>query len=249
MQLTDNVYGYSWRGEGNNCNTYALQYFVDSVARYALIDPGLRVVPVPMSNGRSFTGLRQEPALDMLLSSLKADGIDPAAVQMIINTHAHGDHCESSLWWKENQGALVALHEADSDHFAKAMRSNQKQPSRVPNGTQPDLLLGEGELRLGNPDPHVLQVFHTPGHSPGSISLYWPERKVLIVGDLIFYRSVGRTDFPGGSITKMADNIRRLSELEVEHLLTGHAYGHPGIISGEQEVENNFRYIISYILP
>jgi hypothetical protein len=62
--------------------------------------------------------------------------------------------------------------------------------------------LAEGDLNLGRDEKQVnLTVIQTPGHSPGSICLYWAERKVLITGDLVFNGSVGRTDFPGGSIT------------------------------------------------
>jgi len=252
MRLVEDVYCYPWQGQGNNCNSYALRYFVDGVARYALIDPGLTTVPMPIVNGGRIVGVGQEPGREALLAELRADGIEPESVNLVINTHAHSDHCESSLWWKETYGSLVAVHEAEQGFYALSVRgraapnmgSREKEDDAAP-----DLFLGEGELLLGKPQAAVLQVLHTPGHSPGGISIYWSDRRVLIVGDLIFYRSVGRTDLPGGSITKMREGIRRLSQLDVEHLLTGHAYGHPGVISGRNEVEVNFRYVLAAVLP
>ncbi|MDO8669987.1 MAG: hypothetical protein Q7O66_00970, partial [Dehalococcoidia bacterium] len=90
MQLTDNVFCYTWQGQGNNCNSYALKYMVDGGVRYALVDPGHFTVPVPVSNGRTIVSVRQEPGLEALLSSLQNDGIDPGEVGMVINTHGHG---------------------------------------------------------------------------------------------------------------------------------------------------------------
>ncbi|MDO8672358.1 MAG: MBL fold metallo-hydrolase, partial [Dehalococcoidia bacterium] len=203
---------------------------------------------VPVSNGRTIVSVRQEPGLEALLSSLQNDGIDPGEVGMVINTHGHGDHCESSLWWKEQMGAVIALHEADKDLYAKSVRGNNQRPATEGPSDQPDLFLAEGELRLGHPEYHGLQIFHTPGHSPGSICLYSPETKVLIAGDVVFFRAVGRTDLPGGSAAKLREGIQRLAALEIDHLLAGHAYGHPGVISGREAVEANFRFILGYVL-
>ncbi|MBI2865726.1 MAG: MBL fold metallo-hydrolase [Chloroflexi bacterium] len=249
MEIADNVFCYPWRGQGNNCNSYALRYKVDGLTRYALVDPGHLVVPVPVSNGKTIVNM-QEPGLEALLSSLRTDGIHPGEVDMVINTHGHADHCEASLWWKESFPGrmVVALHEADRDRYAKAIRGNNRRPDQARSDDQPDLFLDEGELRLGRPEQDCLQVFHTPGHSPGSICLFWPQAKVLIAGDVMFFRAVGRTDLPGGSAAQLREGIKRLSALEIEHLLCGHAYGHPGIISGRDTVEANFRFILSYVL-
>lgn len=248
MQLVEDVFCYSWQGEGNNCNSYALRYQVDGKACYALIDPGHRVVPVPIVSGGRLAGIRQEPGVDSLLSRMKADGIDPKQIGLVINTHAHGDHCESSLWWKSEHDALVAVHESETTGYKNAVIRGAGTSRVDEDLLEPDLFLQEGELVLGLQEAADLQVIHTPGHSPGSVSIYWPARKVLIVGDLIFYRSVGRTDLGGGSMTQLRDSIDRLSRLDVEYLLTGHAYGHSGIISGKSNIIQNFRYILVSML-
>jgi len=79
-------------------------------------------------------------------------------------------------------------------------------------------------------------VLHTPGHSPGSVSLYWPEQKLLFTGDLIFKDGLGRTDLPGGDGNLLKESIKRLAGLDVEWVLPGHG----DIISGAAEVKTNF---------
>jgi glyoxylase-like metal-dependent hydrolase (beta-lactamase superfamily II) len=122
------------------------------------------------------------------------------------------------------------MHEAD-------------EPAYSALGGKVDLFLDEGTLELGKSKAVVLKVFHSPGHTPGHVTIYWPDRQVLIAGDCIFYRSTGRADLPGGDPLILRQSIERLSKLEIEYLLSGHAYGHPGIISGREEVQDNFRYI------
>jgi len=66
---------------------------------------------------------------------------------------------------------------------------------------------------------------------------------VLITGDLIFYGGVGRTDFPGGSITTLKQSIERLSALDVEFLLPGHSTELGSIVEGREKVERNLSAI------
>jgi hydroxyacylglutathione hydrolase len=100
----------------------------------------------------------------------------------------------------------------------------------------PDFFLKEGELSL---DGLEMQVFLTPGHSPGSVCLYWPLQKALFTGDLVFKEGLGRTDLPGGDGALIKESILRMSRLDVELLLSGHGE----IISGAPEVKSNFEQI------
>ena len=111
-----------------------------------------------------------------------------------------------------------------------------------------DLFLGEGELDLGTESKIRIIVFHSPGHSPGHTTLYWPQQRVLFAGDLIFYRSTGRVDLPGGNARALKNSIERLSELDIEYVLCGHPYGHSGIIEGADEVRRNFEFLRANIL-
>jgi glyoxylase-like metal-dependent hydrolase (beta-lactamase superfamily II) len=98
---------------------------------------------------------------------------------------------------------------------------------------QPQLLLKEGELVV---DDMAFQVIHTPGHSPGSLCLYWPETKALFSGDVVFNQGIGRVDLPGGDGDALKQSIEKLTRLEVDYLHPGHG----DIVSGRDRVKANF---------
>jgi glyoxylase-like metal-dependent hydrolase (beta-lactamase superfamily II) len=100
----------------------------------------------------------------------------------------------------------------------------------------PHFYLQEGELTVGD---LRLQVIPTPGHSPGSLTFYWPEGKALFTGDLIFYQGLGRTDLPGGDGEVLKESIRRIAALEAEYLLSGHG----PVIKGRKAVAANFKMV------
>jgi len=218
MRLVDNLYAYLWQGSDNNCNTYVFAAALNQ-GRHLVIDPGHIATP-----------FYREPGLDRLLKEMEGDGIAEAAIGLVILTHAHPDHCEAAAAIREKNSALVALHEADEATYQML-------------GGKVDLYLEEGQLVLGEDKPIKLSVYHSPGHSPGHVTLYWPDHKVLIAGDVIFYRSTGRVDLPGGNAGALKQSIQRLSQLDIEYLLCGHPYGHPGIIKGSEAVQENFEFV------
>jgi hydroxyacylglutathione hydrolase len=224
MRLVDNLYAYVWQGNDNNCNSYLIASALKD-KRHILFDPGHITTP--------FYG---EPGLAQLVREMETDGIDAKEIGLIILTHAHPDHCESARLVKEGSGAPVALHKAD-ELFYQAL------------GGKADMYLEEGDLVLGEENQLKLKVFHSPGHSPGHITIYWPEHKVLIAGDVIFYQSTGRVDLPGGNAEALKQSIQSLSELDVEYLLCGHAYGHPGVIQGKDAVKQNFDFVKRNVFP
>ncbi len=221
MKIVEGLYGYPWRGRDNNCNSYVFAGVLKD-GGHVIVDPGHLATP-----------MHRESALDQLFEGMSRDGIDGTRIGLVILTHGHPDHCESAIVLRQEYSALVALHEADEPPF-KMM------------GGKVDIFLENGELRLGNGKPTLLNVCHSPGHSPGHVTVYWPERKALIAGDCIFYRSTGRTDFPGGDARALQESIARLSQLDIEYLLCGHPYGNPGILIGREAVQENFRFIRSY---
>jgi len=105
-----------------------------------------------------------------------------------------------------------------------------------------DFYLEEGILKIGTID---LQFYHTPGHSPGSLCLYWPKKKALISGDVVFCGGVGRTDFTGGNANQLKHSIQRLSQLDTEIFLPGHGE----IIMGRESVLQNFNFIRQNYFP
>ncbi|MBN2241693.1 MAG: MBL fold metallo-hydrolase [Acidobacteria bacterium] len=222
MKIFDNFYIYLWQGRDNNCNACLLAGVLKG-GRHLLVDPGHVRTP-------SY----REPGLEKLAREIGRDGLDYSSVGLVIVTHGHPDHCEAAAVLQRETGALVAMHRADEEMFQML-------------GGRADIYLQEGTLELANGSKTGLEIFHSPGHSPGHVTIYWPSRKALIAGDCIFYRSTGRTDLPGGSHQALRDSIERMSRLDVECLLCGHPYGHPGFIRGREEVRENFELILSYL--
>lgn len=219
MKIAQDLYFYPWESyTQNNCNSIMITGKVK-----ALIDPGHQAL---------FSNLARQ---------LERDGIDVKALDLIINTHSHPDHFEASASLA-GHGARVAMH-PDGENYLKKIGPafSQALGQKMPDYNI-DLNLVEGELELGDKQ---LYVYHTPGHSPGSICLYWPDQKVLISGDLIFAQGVGRTDFPGGDGAKLKENIKRMAELDIEILLPGHG----PLVTGAEEVRRNFQFIQQVYFP
>ncbi len=152
-----------------------------------------------------------------------------AEISLVLITHGHPDHMEAMKLLKET--AKIAISE---ETYKLLQRYGYS--SVFP---EPDLFLGEGSLRAGDIS---LDVIPAPGHEPGSVCFYWPDRKALFTGDVIFSQGIGRTDLPGGSGSALKESIRKLAQLDVEYLLPGH--GMP--VVGKKAVEDNFRMVMNY---
>ncbi len=193
----------------NNCNTY----LIDGAVRI-LIDPGHRHLFTHVTGGLADRGLEMDD------------------IGMVLCTHGHPDHIES-LGLFSDRPAQTAIHAAEWRFCEEMAPLLQSALGMTLDGLSPDILLTEGELTIGDVD---LEVFHTPGHSPGSVCLYLPDEKMLITGDLIFKDGLGRTDLPGGNGAQIKESIRRMSRLDVAWVLPGHG----DIIAGTDAVQANF---------
>ena len=216
MKLTDNLHAYLWQSTTtNNCNTY----FIDGPSRI-LIDPGHRALFEHVQRG-----------LEDLNLSIKD-------IDVVICTHAHPDHLEAVPLLK-NTTTLFTMHETEWQWAATMGKQMSAAYDIDIDDFRPDFFLKEGTLAL---DGIELDIIHTPGHSPGSVTLYWPLQKVLFTGDLIFKEGLGRTDLPGGDGSQLKESIIGLKELDVEWLLSGHGE----VISGAEKVKKNFADVESF---
>ncbi|GGD75694.1 MBL fold metallo-hydrolase [Paenibacillus nasutitermitis] len=133
--------------------------------------------------------------------------IQGLTIEAIVLTHAHFDHMGGVDAVRKAAGCPVYLHDLEADWLTDARKNGSERWSDVtePLTTDPaEFALAQGQkLELIG---HKFQVMHTPGHSPGSVSLLCGEH--LFSGDVLFRKSVGRTDLPGGRERDLYDSIR-----------------------------------------
>ena len=150
-------------------------------------------------------------------------------INTIVLTHCHFDHTARVKEIAHMCKATVAIHKNDARGLVDDSRSLSLHFGARSPGIEPDIVLNEGDI-IGD-----LQVFHTPGHTPGSICLFSGKYHVLISGDTVFSDGCfGRYDFPGGSRKDLTRSIERLSLLEVEGLYPGH--GEPVEMGGSRHI-------------
>ena len=213
MKVTDGIYAYPWTNMmENNCNTYVLKG-----ETLILVDPGLRKY-VPD-----------------IIDSMEKDRLNPEEISLIINTHSHPDHFDGIAYFANND-IQIAMHEEEEKFLEKIGGEFFGMFGLEQPRYSLDFYTNEGNLKVRDISLHII---HAPGHSPGSICIYWPEKEALISGDVVFSGSIGRTDFPGGSGSKLKQSIEKISVLKTKYLLPGHNE----IIQGADEIQRNFDFI------
>jgi glyoxylase-like metal-dependent hydrolase (beta-lactamase superfamily II) len=125
-------------------------------------------------------------------------------VKRILLTHAHIDHILMVKRFHEVTQAPVWLHEGDLPLYERGADQAASLGMPWPGAVPIAHAIQDGE-EVGTPEIPI-QAFHTPGHSPGSVTLVTPEG--LICGDVLFRGSVGRTDLPGGDWPLLVRSIR-----------------------------------------
>jgi glyoxylase-like metal-dependent hydrolase (beta-lactamase superfamily II) len=144
-------------------------------------------------------------------------------ITRVVASHAHLDHIMAARDIVEATGAPFLLHQADLPIADYLPQSAQAWMGReVPPAPRPAAFPVDGdELEVAGV---TLTVLHTPGHTPGSVSLYAREARLLFSGDTLFRESIGRVDLPGGDFQQIARSItQRLYTLpEDTRVLPGH---------------------------
>lgn len=124
----------------------------------------------------------------------------------LILTHAHLDHVLGNRFISDNYGLLPEVNENDLFLIEGMMQTANMYGVPAEESPMPEKFLHEGDkIKLGD---YTFECLHTPGHSPGSICFYNAQNKFAIVGDVLFYGSIGRTDLPRGNHEDLLNSIR-----------------------------------------
>jgi glyoxylase-like metal-dependent hydrolase (beta-lactamase superfamily II) len=169
-----------------------------------------------------------------ILSRLQKYGL---TLRQIIVTHAHIDHVGGAALLKKATGAPVLLNQRDMGLLAAMDMQAGWLGVPTPEVGTPDASAEDGS-KVGLQSLPA-EVIHTPGHTPGSICLLFPEQELLIAGDTLFAGSIGRTDLPGGDGRQILHSLRnRLLVLPDKiRVLPGHG---PETTIGKERQSNPF---------
>ena len=243
MKITDNVYFYKGRGEekimrgAGSCNVIVIE-----TDRQVMIDTGLVV-------GGAFRDLA---------SAASADGIDLTKTTAVLHTHGHWDHIAGNMIVQKDYGAKVYAHSwekpyIESESMAFQGFANDAGEFYGEAIGSPRLLMkiliwyvfgsydglrvddaldGDRDLDFGM----TVAACHTPGHSPGHMGYYVPERKTFVSGDLIDLASGDGADLnnPHSNYSDGLASLKKVRELDIEHFLPAH--GDP--VSGRDNINN-----------
>ncbi len=154
-------------------------------------------------------------------------------IKCIILTHGHADHIAALTELKKRTNALILIHPADSDMLVDPTYNLSIFTGQDLICPKADKFLDDGDkVQVGG---FELEVLHTPGHSPGGISLFTD--KMIFTGDALFYGGIGRTDFPGASHNQLMNSIREkiLTKPDDTVVYSGHG---PETTIGEEKRNN-----------
>lgn len=150
--------------------------------------------------------------------------------KIIILTHAHGDHIGAVMDFVENYGTIIYIHKDD----AGLLKDGNKNFSKVLTGKgisiNPDVELDDkDEIKLGDLN---FEIIHTPGHTKGSICI--KVGNIMLTGDTLFNKSIGRTDFLGGSFEEIINSIQEKIFKYDDEIIIYPGHNSPSTIKSEK---------------
>jgi len=171
----------------NELNIKIFDFNVNTLVCYDITKNGVIVDP----------GMRAIWEQKILLDFITKENI---AIKYIINTHPHSDHISGNAFCVQNFKALLIAHEEGLPLY-----NNVAINDTVFIYPKYDILINEDDsLTFGN---QIWKAIYAPGHADGSICFYDKKNKLVIVGDVLFAGSIGRTDFPTGNLQQLIQNI------------------------------------------
>lgn len=161
---------------------------------------------------------------------IQDEGLD---IKNIILTHGHADHIAALTELKEKTKALILIHPADSDMLVEPSYNLSSFTGQNLVCPKADKFLDDGDrIKIG---ALGLEVLHTPGHSPGGISLFTD--KMIFTGDTLFCQGIGRADLPGASHSELLHSIKTKILTKPDDTIVYPGHG-PETTIGEEK-ENN----------
>jgi len=190
------------------CNCYLVG--CENTKRAIIIDPG--------------------DAPNAIINMIKDSGY---TVEAIVITHGHVDHIGGINGVKKHTSAKLMIHRQDAKMLTSAAANFSMFMGKPVTSTAADELLDDGSVvKVGNLE---LKVLHTPGHTPGGICLASDTDKVIFSGDTLFYGSIGRTDFPGGSYDALIKSIKEKLLVYADETVVYPGHGTPTSIGFERQ--------------
>jgi glyoxylase-like metal-dependent hydrolase (beta-lactamase superfamily II) len=123
----------------------------------------------------------------------------------LLNTHSHIDHILGNRFVSEQYNLPVQSHKEDEFLITRAKEQAVLFGMQIDEPPMPENYLDENDtIKFGNSE---LKIVHAPGHSPGSLVFYNDNERFMIVGDVLFNQSIGRTDLPGGNLDTLLKSI------------------------------------------
>ncbi|MDR3176260.1 MAG: MBL fold metallo-hydrolase [Desulfovibrio sp.] len=213
MKIAEDIYFYEETSAGTGFSANAI-----------VIDGDPKLIIDPGSKGH----------LPLLVKRMAADGLDVSARDLAFFTHSHPDHLGAGRALADEFKVCLAMHRLEIDFLRGGGLSFW---GSFPFSEKEFMVLEQGEFSFGS---HDFYLHHTPGHSPGSLTLHWPGAKLLVTGDVYFSGTFGATNLPGGDERDMFRTLERLEALtDVDLALCGHG---PAVV-GRGAVRENYRLL------